>query len=484
WYPAWGETRMINMIKDRSDWCISRQRAWGVPIPIFYNEDGSPIIEEKVFAHVQALIAEHGSNIWYEKEAKELLPEGYTNIHSPHGAFTKEKDIMDVWFDSGSSFASVLINRGQKYPADLYFEGSDQYRGWFNSSLIISTAVYGYAPYKTVSTHGWVMDEKWEKMSKSKGNGIDPSKIADLYGADILRLWTAIVDYHQDVRISESIIKQVSEQYRKIRNVLKFISWNLADFDSKDKVDTFRPVDQYILAKLDEVVEQVSGYFETYDFSNALSVILTFISSDLSAFYLDISKDSLYCDGKDMLTRRQTQTVISEIGETMLRLLNPILPFTMDEFNANLPGERVKNVQLLDYPKAKKEAKRAEILKEYQLFQTLRDDVLKALEVARNEQIIGSSQEAKVEICLSEGGRNYLSLFKGLDKLSIAKLFIVSGLDFVDSLEGGAAYPCGLIKVSHHQGHFCQRCWNYEDDGLVQEDGTYLCHRCQEVIHK
>lgn len=484
WYPAWGETRMINMIKDRSDWCISRQRAWGVPIPIFYNEDGSPIIEEKVFAHVQELIAQFGSNIWYEREVKDLLPKGYTNIHSPHGLFTKEKDIMDVWFDSGSSFASVLINRGQKYPADLYLEGSDQYRGWFNSSLIISTAVYGKAPYKSVATHGWVMDEKWEKMSKSKGNGIDPSKIADLYGADILRLWTATVDYHQDVRISESIIKQVSEQYRKIRNVLKFISWNLADFDSKDKVDTFRPVDKYILAKLDEVVEQVSGYFETYDFSNALSVILTFISSDLSAFYLDISKDSLYCDSKESLTRRQTQTVISIIGETLLRILNPILPFTMDEFNANLPGERVKNVQLLDYPKAKKEANRAEILKEYQLFQALRDDILKALEVARNEQIIGSSQEAKVEICLSETGKSYLSLFKDLDKLSIAKLFIVSGLDFVDSLEGGASYPCGLIKVSHHQGRFCERCWNYEDDGLKQEDGTYLCHRCQEVIHK
>ena len=484
WYPAWGETRMINMIKDRSDWCISRQRAWGVPIPIFYNEDGSPIIEEKVFKHVQELIVQYGSNIWYEKEVKDLLPQGYTNIHSPHGAFTKEKDIMDVWFDSGSSFASVLLERGQKYPADLYLEGSDQYRGWFNSSLIISTAVYGKAPYKSVATHGWLMDEKWEKMSKSKGNGIDPSKIADLYGADILRLWTATVDYHQDVRISESIIKQVSEQYRKIRNVLKFISWNLADFDSNDKVDIFRPVDKYILAKLDEVVEQVSGYFETYDFSNALSVILTFISSDLSAFYLDISKDSLYCDGKDMLTRRQTQTVISEIGETLLRILNPVLPFTMDEFNANLPGERVKNVQLLDYPKAKKEANRDEILKEYHLFQALRDDVLKALEVARNEQIIGSSQEAKVEICLSEAGKSYLHLFKGLDKLSIAKLFIVSGLDFVDSLEGGASYPCGLIKVSHHQGRFCERCWNYEDDGLKQEDGTYLCHRCQEVIHK
>lgn len=482
WYPAWGETRMVNMIKDRSDWCISRQRVWGVPIPIFYTEDGKPIIEEKVFKHVQELIREHGSNVWYEKEAKDLLPEGYSNPHSPHGLFTKEKDIMDVWFDSGSSFAAVLIERGQKYPADLYLEGSDQYRGWFNASLIISTAVYGKAPFKSVATHGWVMDEKWEKMSKSKGNGIDPSKIADMYGADILRLWTATVDYHQDVRISESIVKQVSEQYRKIRNVLKFISWNLADFDPKDKVDTFRPVDRYILAKLDEVVEQVMGYFESYDFSNALSVILTFISSDLSAFYLDISKDSLYCDSKDALTRRQIQTVIYEIGEALLRILNPVLPFTMDEFNGNLPGKRESNVQLLDYPKAKKDPSRAEILNEYELLQALRDDVLKALEVARNEQIIGSSQEAMVEIRLQK--KEYLSLFKDIDKLATAKLFIVSELNFVDTLDGGASYPCGLIKVTHHQGHFCERCWNYESEGIVQEDGTYLCHRCDKVIHK
>lgn len=484
WYPAWGETRMVNMIKDRSDWCISRQRAWGVPIPIFYNEDSSPIIDEKVFKHVEQLIRQYGSNVWYEKEAKDLLPEGYKNSHSPNRAFTKEKDIMDVWFDSGSSFASVLIQRNQKYPADLYLEGSDQYRGWFNSSLIISTAVYGQAPYRSVASHGWVMDENWEKMSKSKGNGIDPSKIANLYGADILRLWTATVDYHQDVRISESIIKQVSEQYRKIRNVLKFISWNLPDFKVEDKVDTFRQVDKYILARLDEVVEQVSGYFETYDFSNALSVILTFISSDLSAFYLDISKDSLYCDDKNDLTRKQIQTVIYEIGETMLRLLNPILPFTMDEFNENIPGERVKNVQFLDYPKAKHADDREALLKEFELFKTLRDDVLKALEVARTNQIIGSSQEAKVEISLNPASQNYRLLFKHLDNLSRAKLFIVSELNFVDSLEGGEAYSCGLIKVTRHQGHFCERCWNYEDDAILQEDGTYLCHRCQKVIHK
>ena len=484
WYPSWGEARMVNMIKDRTDWCISRQRAWGVPIPIFYNEDNTPVIDKEVFQHVADLFRQYGSNIWYEKEVKDLLPAGYHNVHSPHDQFTKEKDIMDVWFDSGSSFASVLLNRQQKYPADLYFEGADQYRGWFNSSLIVSTATYNKAPYQAVVTHGWVMDDNWEKMSKSKGNGIDPSKIANQFGADILRLWTATVDYHQDVRISESIIKQVAEQYRKVRNVLKFISWNLADFNPLDKATSFRPVDQYILARLDEVIEQVSQYFETYDFSNALSVIMTFMSSDLSAFYLDISKDSLYCDKKDALTRKQIQTVIYEVGETLLCLLNPVLPFTMDEFNKNMPGERKKNAQFLNYPQAKKTAQRSELLKEYELFQSLRNNVLKALEEARNAQIIGSSQEALVEISLNSESQKYLSLFKDMKPLDVAKLFIVSELKFVDELKDGTSYPCGLIKVTHHQGHFCERCWNYEDEATKQEDGTYLCSRCVEVVGK
>lgn len=482
WYPSWGETRMVNMIKDRTDWCISRQRAWGVPIPIFYAEDGSPIIDETVFKHVEDLIREFGSNVWYEREVKDLLPAGYTNPHSPHGQFTKEKDIMDVWFDSGSSFAGVLINRGEKYPADLYLEGADQYRGWFNSSLIVSTAVYGQAPYKAVTTHGWVMNENWEKMSKSKGNGIDPIKIADQYGADILRLWTATVDYHQDVNISEGIVKQVADQYRKVRNVLKFISWNLTDFDPKQAVSSYRKVDEYILAKLQEVIEQVTAYFEVYDFPNALSVIMTFMSADLSAFYLDISKDSLYCDKKDSLTRRQIQSVLYQVGEALLRLLNPVLPFTMDEFNRNLPGERKSNVQFLDYPQAHKSARRDELLAEYTLLKEMRSDVLKALEEARNGQIIGSSQEAMVEIALNEKGKAYLPLFEGMNPLAVAKLFIVSQIKFVSSLEDGVNYPCGLLKVSRHQGHFCERCWNYEDDAVRQEDGTYLCQRCDKLV--
>ena len=482
WHPSWGETRMVNMIKDRSDWCISRQRAWGVPIPIIYCEDDTPIIEKEVFKHIENLFKEYGSNVWHDKEAKDLLPEGYKNSHSPNGLFKKEKDIMDVWFDSGSSWAAVLLGRGIKYPSDLYLEGSDQYRGWFNSSLIVSVATQGVAPYKSVVSHGFVMDENWEKMSKSKGNGIDPNKIAAQYGADILRLWTATVEYQQDVRINEAIIKQISEQYRKIRNTLKFISWSLVDFDPKNSVEEFTRIDEYILAKLDEVVENVTESFDRYDFSSAMSEIMTFMSSDLSAFYLDISKDTLYCDDKDALRRRQTQTVLYRIGETLLRLLNPVLPFTMDEFNLNLPGERKWNAQLLDYPKAEKGAKRDETLKEYEIFKSFRDDVLKALEVARNAQTIGSSQQASVKICLINEKETINKIINDIGD-NLAKAFVVSSIEVVDELDA-PLYNFAKVAVAHHDGDFCARCWNYEYSAIKVDESTCLCKRCSEVVKK
>ena len=462
WYPSWGENRMVNMIKDRGDWCISRQRAWGVPIPIFYAEDGTPIIEEKVFAHIKELFKEYGSNIWYEREAKDLLPEGYKNPHSPNGEFTKENDIMDVWFDSGSSWNAALVNRGTKYPSDLYLEGSDQYRGWFNSSLIVSLACNGTAPYNSVVSHGWVLDEHGEQMHKSKGNGVDPIEIAKTFGSDILRLWVASVDYQQDVRIGKNLINQIAEQYRKIRNTLKFISWNLVDYDLKEAKE-FTKVDQYILAKLNELIKEVTLSFDNYDFGAATSAIMTFMSSDLSSFYLDICKDVLYCEAKDSVRRNQVQTVMYKVAETLLRLLNPILPFTMDEFNNNLPGKRSKNVQLLDYPKYE-DRDDLNILKEYDELLLLRSEVLKALEEARNNKIIGSSQEALVLLPESEVAKRY-------SLKELAFIFVVSEVKYSNKLE-----------VIHHPGHKCDRCWNYSDDAELQEDGTYLCKRCGEVI--
>ena len=483
WYPAWGETRMVNMIKDRADWCISRQRAWGVPIPIFYNEDGTPIVEKEVFDHVAKLFRENGSNIWYEKSAKELLPAGYKNEHSPNGEFTKENDIMDVWFDSGSSWSGCLQNRGISFPSDLYLEGSDQYRGWFNASLIVSVATEHKAPFKTVVSHGWVLDEHGEQMHKSKGNGVDPSKIANVYGADILRLWVASVDYQQDVRIGDNLIKQIAEQYRKIRNTLKFISWNLVDFDIKNSASEFEKVDLFILNKLDELTNYVVDCFDQYDFSSAISAIMTFMSADLSSFYLDISKDVLYCEAKDGERRCQVQTVLYRIGETLLRLLNPILPFTMDEFNNNLPGRREKNVQLLNYPKKKDLGdKGAKLAEEYESLKLLRSDVLKALEDARNNKVIGSSQEALVELEIVNDVDKYNSLLKEISVSQLAKIFVVSEvlLKPVD----GEVNNVSKVKVIRHPGHFCERCWNYESDAVEQEDGTYLCKRCQKVVGK
>lgn len=480
WYPSWGENRMVNMIKDRGDWCISRQRAWGVPIPIFYAEDETPIIDEVVFKHIEDLFREHGSNIWYELDAKDLLPKGYSNPHSPNGKFTKEKDIMDVWFDSGSSWNGVLVERGITYPSDLYLEGSDQYRGWFNSSLIVSVATNHKAPYRSVVSHGWVLDEHGEQMHKSKGNGVDPIKIANVYGSDILRLWTASIDYQQDVRIGDNLIKQVAEQYRKIRNTLKFISWNLVDYDPNNEAKEFAKVDEYILAKLNRLVRVCRTSFDKYDFSSATSEIFNFCSSDLSSFYLDISKDVLYCEAKDSIRRKQTQTVLYKVGETLLRILNPILPFTMDEFNKNLPGSRAKNVQYLDYPTYKEEDD-SSLLEEYENMLRLRSDVLKALEEARNLKVIGSAQEAFVSIAILDNKVKEVASKFSLEEL--ANLFVVSEVELKET-NGQKEYEVSKVEVKHHEGQFCSRCWNYSKLAIIQEDGTYLCPRCQKVIHK
>ena len=294
WLNEWGHIRIYNMIRDRGDWCISRQRTWGVPIPIFYCEDGTPIIEQEVFDHISELFREHGSNVWFERDEKDLLPEGYTNEHSPNGIFKKEKDmdIMDVWFDSGSSHTGVMVERGFNYPVDLYFEGSDQYRGWFNSSLIIGVAAHGKAPYKTVLSHGFVLDGKGNKMSKSLGNTVDPIKLVNQYGADIVRLWATSVAYQQDVRISDEIMKQVAEGYRKIRNTMRFVLGNLNDFKASDLVEIkdLPGVDQYMLAKLNELMKAYDEAYANYDFATANQEILNYFTNTLSSFYMDFKR--------------------------------------------------------------------------------------------------------------------------------------------------------------------------------------------------
>lgn len=476
WVPAWGEGKMVNMIKDRADWCISRQRAWGVPLPIIYNEDGTPIIEEAVFKHIRDLIHDNGSNIWFQKEAKDLLPEGYKNAHSPNGKFTKETDIMDVWFDSGSSWNGVLKERGLKFPADLYLEGNDQYRGWFNASLILSLAVTGKAPFTTCLTHGWVMDENWQKMSKSAGNGIDPSKVANQYGADLLRLWASQVDYQSDVRISESIIQTIAETYRKIRNTFKFMLGNLQDGEGKpylvpDKAPELYKVDEWMLAELEDVKDKVLACYEAFDFAGVSNLIIAFLTGDLSSFYLDIAKDDLYCDGAYSERRKAYQYVIYQCVYQLCLLFNPILSFTMDEVYPNIPGVKKASPQLEDMPKVSHDYG-SSYLDEFAAFKKLREKVLKALEDERAKGVFGSSSEAAVDLVLADP--KLYAVLKGMGEEEGAHLFNVSQLTVKD----GASES---ISVSKATGEQCPRCRNYY--AKLEPVGEFkLCPRCAAAV--
>lgn len=378
---------MHNMIADRGDWCISRQRAWGVPIPIFYGEDDTPIMDEEVFKHVAALFAEHGSNIWFEKEAKELLPEGYTNEHSPNGIFRKEVDTMDVWFDSGSSHTGAMKERGLGYPADLYFEGSDQYRGWFNSSLIIGTAVYGEAPYKQVLSHGFVMDEKGVKMSKSQWNSVAPSEITKKYGADILRLWSTSVDYQADCSMGQNILKQVAENYRKVRNTFRFLMANLDNntFTKENlvPVNELSKLNQYILVKLNEVIRASIKAYNEYRFADVVSMLTNFMTNELSAYYLDYTKDILYIENVDDPERRQVQTVLYLCLDALTRLWAPILVHTCEEINDFMHFDE-ESIHLAAFKEIELDIDERSLLDKMQRILLIRKDVLKALEIARN----------------------------------------------------------------------------------------------------
>ncbi|MGI6714295.1 MAG: isoleucine--tRNA ligase [Bacilli bacterium] len=474
WIPSWGKKRMENMIKDRYDWCISRQRVWGVPIPIIYTEDQTPIIEAEVFDHIIGLVEQYGSNIWFEKAAKDLLPKGYTHPLSPNGKFTKEKDIMDVWFDSGSSALHVIKNAGLPFPSDLYLEGNDQYRGWFNSSLVISSAITGLPPYKAVLSHGFVLDENWAKMSKSQGNGIDPLKIANAYGSDILRLWAASIDYQSDVRISEAIIAQTAETYRKIRNTLKFILGNLAV--TPETVFTLQDVtyslfDRFVLNQLQVVTDQALAAYENYAFNTVLSLVTNFIVTDLSALYLDYAKDILYCESAKSQVRIGVIHTLNRIFDTLIRLLNPILCFTCEEaYRALNRQDLLTSPQLLDMVQTGPVDEKLTEL--YQSFLLLRDQVYKALEEARQQGLIGSSLEAEVHIKVGDEALH--QVLTSLTATELARLFIVSKATLTTSED---------LTIKKATGSKCDRCWNYKDDVTVYEDFN-LCARCAQVIHE
>ena len=471
WHNSFGQKRMNNMIADRGDWCISRQRLWGVPIPIIYCEDNSPIMEKEVFDHIAELMNEYGSNVWFERDAKDLLPEGYTNEKSPNGEFRKETDIMDVWFDSGSSW-NELIARGDSYPCDLYFEGSDQYRGWFNSSLIVSTAVNGTAPYKEVLSHGYVVDSKGEKMSKSVGNVVNPMDIINQNGADVFRLWAMSSDFKEDLKLGPSNIKQVSDQYRKIRNTFRFLLGNVNGEDFNPATDmvafeNLERVDQQVLVLLNDLVADVRKDVLEYNYLSANKHLLYFMVNILSSYYCDFTKDILYVSAKDDHRRRQVQSVYWNCADALVKLWAPFLAFTAEEIWTHFSHLGANSVHYEEFPEVKEYAEAEALRDEIKRLLDVRALVTKANEEARNEKLIASSQEAKIILTLPNEDKELVE--KNLGN-AVAQWLIVSQVELV---EGAAA-----AKVEKASGEKCPRCWNYDEH--VDENG--LCPRCHAVM--
>lgn len=481
--PSWGKTRLYNMIKDRGDWVISRQRAWGVPLPIFYAEDGTPIVTPETIEHVAEIFAKEGSNAWYTHPAKELLPEGFTSEHSPNGEFTKEKDILDVWFDSGSSWSGVMEKRaGLHYPADLYLEGSDQYRGWFNSSLITSVAVTGKAPYKEVLSQGFVLDDKGHKMSKSLGNVISPNDVIKKMGAEIIRLWVAQADTTSDVAVSMGILQQSAESYRKIRNTFRYMLANTSDFDPKENRVAYadlRSVDQYMEVKLDDLVKDCLAAYDKFDFTTVFKKVFNFISNDLSAFYLDFAKDVLYIDGEDSHSRRSMQTVIYDAAVKLAKILTPILPHTMEEIWGFLK-EPEDYIQLANMPEVEDYANHDDLLENWGKFMKLRDDVLKALEDARNKKLIGKSFEAAVTIYPDKETKTMLQDLNA----DFRQILIVSKLTIADGEAPANAEKLNnaSVVVEHVEGEVCPRCRMIRTDIGVDPKLPMLCGRCAKIV--
>ncbi|MCL2519213.1 MAG: class I tRNA ligase family protein, partial [Oscillospiraceae bacterium] len=477
WIPKWGKERMVAMIVERSDWCISRQRHWGVPIPIFYCKDcGEYLINDDTINAVSDVFKVKGSNAWYEMEADEILPD---NIKCPKCGckhFTKETDIMDVWFDSGSTHASVLDAREElRSPADIYLEGGDQYRGWFQSSMLTSIASKGVAPYKIIITHGWTVDGEGKAMHKSAGNTIAPEEIIGEYGADILRLWVSSVDYTNDVKISKEILKQLSEVYRKIRNTSRIILANLNDFNpDTDMVafDDLYEIDKWALSRLNKLIKNTREAYDNYDFTSIYHSINNFCTIDMSKLYIDITKDRVYVEKSDSLARRSAQTAMYIIIDSLTRILAPLLAFTSEEIWSFIPHKLTDNTQsilLNDMPDYNSNLGFDELETKWNAMFDWRDNVLKALETARDNKLIGKSLEAKVVIKTSND-----ELFNLLNGFELATIFIVSQVEVIKS-------ETDEIEILPADGEKCDRCWTHSTDGSKTEDG-FICSRCKSII--
>ncbi|MEH2267912.1 MAG: isoleucine--tRNA ligase [Nostoc sp.] len=504
WIPAQGENRITPMVAERSDWCISRQRAWGVPIPVFYDEaTGEPLLNEEIINHVQAIIAEKGSDAWWELSVEELLPESYRNNGN---SYRRGTDTMDVWFDSGSSWAAVVQQRPElRYPADIYLEGSDQHRGWFQSSLLTSVAVNDIAPYKTVLTHGFALDEQGRKMSKSEGNVVDPNtiieggknqKIEPPYGADVLRLWVSSVDYSGDVRIGKNIIKQMNDVRGKIRNTARFLLGSLDDFDpEKDAVpfEELPELDRYMLHRITEVFEEVTEAFESFQFFRFFQTVQNFCVVDLSNFYLDVAKDRLYISAKNAFRRRSCQTVLKIALDNLARAIAPVLSHTAEDIWQYLPYKTpYKSVFEAGWVQVEEKWRNPELAEFWSALRQLRTDVNKVLEQARIEKLIGSSLEAKALIYIPHKQLgDAIKAFNpvkgnGIDELRY--LLLTSQVELLDSAEGlqGLKYTAQTedweIGVVNADGQKCDRCWNYSTHVGESAEHPLICDRCVAAL--
>ena len=494
WLPAWGQDRMASMIRERADWCISRQRRWGLPIPVFYCSDcGKPVCTDESIESVAAIFEEHGSNAWFEREAEELLPQGFKCPHCGGTHFTKETDTLDGWFDSGSThFAAMKRDQGF-WPANMYMEGGDQYRGWFQSSLLVAVGALGMgAPYKECLTHGWTVDGEGRAMHKSLGNGVDPADIVKEFGADMIRLWAGSADYHVDVRCSKEIFKQLSQNYLKFRNTARYCLGNLDGFDANDlvKPEDMLELDKWAITKLNKLIEKAAAAYDDYEFHVVSHLINDFCVVELSNFYLDIIKDRLYCEERDGLKRRSAQTALYLILDTMTKMFAPILAFTCDEIWLAMPhreGDDVRNVVLNEMNKPFTEyALDDDEMAKWDALISVRNDVNGVLEAARGAKRIGKPLEASVTLHAKGASKQTV---ERISDMNLSELFIVSECLISDEDEhdpeavvGDGSYNSGLtVSVKEAPGTKCPRCWMHSTKA---DPETGLCPRCAAVVAK
>ena len=494
WIPSWGESRITGMIENRPDWCISRQRSWGVPLIIFYCTSCDHILmDSKLVDHIANLVEKEGMDIWYQKTVKELFPEGIVCPKCGMDTISKEMDILDVWFESGVSHAAVLENsKDLSWPADLYLEGSDQHRGWFHSSLLTSVETRGMSPYKAVLTHGFVVDGMGKKMSKSKGNVISPKEVIDKFGAEIIRIWVAAQDYREDMRLGEEILKRLAESYRRIRNTCRFILGNLSDFDPKTCTIPYNEkdeLDRWVLNQFQDLKTNILKAYQDYQFHLAFYWIHHFCAVTLSALYLDVSKDRLYTSKTNDKTRRSAQSTMNEIIVDLVRLMTPILSFTAEEVWEYLPSESkhgISSVHLASFPEPISEYRDEELTKRWDKLIAVRADIAKVLENARFQKIIGHPLDANVSICVVDNEEFFNFLTKYKDELKT--ILIVSGVNILaketspTDWEQSSSYKNIWIQVEKAKGNKCGRCWQYSPSVGQNETHPTLCSRCEAKI--